>query len=284
MILFPQDSFRCLITNYHVISEELEDNYIELELYNKKVVKLLLDKNTRIISFFKRPKDITVIQINDQDIDIIENVDFLNYDMNYLNGYDIYEKENVFALGFPKGKNMVEGPGKITNIFNNYEFWHNIPTDKGSSGSPILLNNNGYVIGVHKKGYKEYKINEGTFIGVIIDKMKDITKYRRILPKNKSQQLSILNNLYFMPRNKIKNINNNFYVNYKMDNKYFDDNVNDLNPKERDNIKSIDFFKDSKIQKDKIPDFYFNNYISKKENMLIFKIILLEKYIFRIII
>lgn len=252
MILFPQDSFRCLITNYHVISEELEDNYIELELYNKKVVKLLLDKNTRIISFFKRPKDITVIQINDQDIDIIENVDFLNYDMNYLNGYDIYEKENVFALGFPKGKNMVEGPGKITNIFNNYEFWHNIPTDKGSSGSPILLNNNGYVIGVHKKGYKEYKINEGTFIGVIIDKMKDITKYRRILPKNKSQQLSILNNLYFMPRNKIKNINNNFYVNYKMDNKYFDDNVNDLNPKERDNIKSIDFFKDSKIQKVKI--------------------------------
>ena len=92
ILLFPQDSFRCLITNYHVISEELEDKYIELELCNKKVVKLLLDKNSRIISFFKRPKDITVIQINDQDIDIIENVDFLNYDMNYLNGYDIYEK------------------------------------------------------------------------------------------------------------------------------------------------------------------------------------------------
>ena len=62
MILFPYDPFRCLVTNYHVVSEELKD--IELELHNKKVIKLSLDKNARFTTFFKSPIDITIIEIN----------------------------------------------------------------------------------------------------------------------------------------------------------------------------------------------------------------------------
>ena len=44
---------------------------------------------------------------------------------------------------------------KILNIMDDYEFKHNIPTDSGSSGCPIILLNNNInlcqVIGIHKE-------------------------------------------------------------------------------------------------------------------------------------
>ena len=69
----------------------------------------------------------------------------------------------------------------IINIFE-YEFDHNIATDKGSSGCPIILLNNNInmiqVIGIHKEGDKKNKINGGTFIGEIFnnDLNKDLKK------------------------------------------------------------------------------------------------------------
>ena len=55
-----------------------------------------------------------------------------------------------------------------------YEFDHNIATDKGSSGCPIILLNNNInliqVIGIHKEGDKINKINGGTFLGEIFNK------------------------------------------------------------------------------------------------------------------
>ena len=54
------------------------------------------------------------------------------------------------------------------------EFDHNISTDKGSSGCPIILLNNNInliqVIGIHKEGDKKHNINGGTFIGEIFNK------------------------------------------------------------------------------------------------------------------
>ena len=56
-------------------------------------------------------------------------------------------------------------------FFNQFssEFQHDISTDVGSSGSPVILLSNSKVIGIHKKGSK--KFNLGTFIGVIIDEL-----------------------------------------------------------------------------------------------------------------
>ena len=44
---------RYLITNNHLISEKLKDKYIQLEIHNKKIIKLFLSMNVRISNFLK---------------------------------------------------------------------------------------------------------------------------------------------------------------------------------------------------------------------------------------
>ena len=62
--------------------------------------------------------------------------------------------------------------GKITNICENYEFFHSLGTKAGSSGSPIcLIDKNNYVIGIHRGKTEDLSNNVGTFIGIIIDKI-----------------------------------------------------------------------------------------------------------------
>ena len=87
-----------------------------------------------------------------------------------MNGYEIYKNIDVFSIQHPFGKGASVSNGTIINI-KNFEFEHNISTDSGSSGSPIIILNNNVnliqVIGIHKNGDKNKKINGGTFIGEI---------------------------------------------------------------------------------------------------------------------
>ena len=153
-----------LITNYHVINENIKN--VEIELSNKQLIKL--DLNNRIIKYIKQPKDITIIQINSNEIN---NIQYLNYDLNYITGYNQYLNMKIISLGYPKSFNLAAGSGIITEI-NKYEFYHNIPTEDGSSGSPIILPETKKVIGIHKQGDKEKKLNIGTFIGEIFNEIK----------------------------------------------------------------------------------------------------------------
>ena len=89
--------------------------------------------------YFEDPLDVTVIQIKNDDLEIINNVDFLACDMNYLYGYNEYMNKDIFALGYPFGDKIVSGTGNIVNIIDNNNFKHNIATNTGSSGSPIIL-------------------------------------------------------------------------------------------------------------------------------------------------
>ena len=57
----------------------------------------------------------------------------------------------ILMQQYPKNK-IEHGSGKILDILNNYEFTHNIDTENGSSGSPIILHNSLKVIGIHKQG------------------------------------------------------------------------------------------------------------------------------------
>ena len=78
-----------------------------------------------------------------------------------------------FSIEHPYGKGAACASGIITDIYE-YEFDHNISTDKGSSGCPIILLNKNInliqVIGIHKAGDKKHNINGGTFIGEIFNK------------------------------------------------------------------------------------------------------------------
>jgi len=172
--LKASDSLKYLITNYHVLNPDNINENIELEIWNNK--KMKLEINNRIIKYFKMPKDITIVEIKEYD-DIYKDIEFLVYDKNYIdNGYNIYKNVDIFSIEHPLGKDAVCASGTIIDI-NNYEFDHNISTDKGSSGSPIILLNNNMniiqVIGIHKNSDPKHKINGGTFIGEIFNEIND---------------------------------------------------------------------------------------------------------------
>ena len=172
------DSKRYLITNYHVIDLDSLNEKIEIEIWNKR--KFILNPNNFNIKYLKEPKDIMSLEIKDLYDDFLD-VEFLNYDKNYEDGYLIYKDADVFTIEHPLGKNASCSSGKIIDI-NEYEFDHNISTEPGSSGCPILLLNDNInlikVIGIHKNGDKKNKINGGTFIGEIINEIKsDSNKY-----------------------------------------------------------------------------------------------------------
>ena len=175
------DLLKYLITNYHNINPTVINNHIEIEIWNKK--RILLNQNNRIIKYFERPKDITIIEKKKYD-EICNYIEFLDYDNNYIkNGYQIYKNIDVFSIEHPFGKEAVCASGAIVNIFNNFEFNHNISTDSGASGSPIILINNNpnliQVIGIHKNREEKLKLNGGTFIGEIFNEINtdDNTKY-----------------------------------------------------------------------------------------------------------
>ena len=160
------NSLKYLITNYHIIDKDTIK--IEIEIWNKKQIELNL--RDYFIKYFDRPKDITVIYINDL-FELNKDIDFLDYDLNYIKGYLIYNGLDIFSLEHPFGKNAVCASGIIKEICD-YEFYHNISTDNGSSGCPIILLNNNInslqVIGIHKCADYNKQLNCGTFIGEII--------------------------------------------------------------------------------------------------------------------
>ena len=93
----------------------------------------------------------------------------------------MYSESDFYLAGYPsvddiykeyKGERHVSS-GKIKRVFNNFEFEHTLDTRPGSSGSPICLINNRYVIGIHKAGDKNTFINQGTFLGEIIDSLEN---------------------------------------------------------------------------------------------------------------
>ena len=110
-----------------------------------------------------------MIEIKSDD-KIYNDIKFLYYDLNYKFGYEAYKNESVFSIQYPLGEESACASGQIINI-HNYEFDHNISTNNGSSGCPIILLNSNInlirVIGIHKKANYIKNLNSGTFIGEI---------------------------------------------------------------------------------------------------------------------
>ena len=98
------------------------------------------------------------------------------------NRFNIYLDNTCYLAGYPYNYDeKCFSYGKITRISNhsNYRFYHVADTEAGSSGSPVI-NDRGYVIGIHTSGIEALKQNKGTFIGRILDKLKkDNIKFNR---------------------------------------------------------------------------------------------------------
>lgn len=156
------NSFKYLLTNYHIISKIIKN--IEIEIWDKTIIKFNL--NNRYIIYLPKPKDIFIIRIDPNEI---RNIQYLFIDLNYLRGYHFYKNNEVFTASYPKGKKLATGSGIIKGIIKNrIEFYHNIPTEMGSSGSPIILFNTLAIIGIHKEADIDNKLNIDTFIGEVI--------------------------------------------------------------------------------------------------------------------
>ena len=84
-----------LITNHHVISQKKINWDIELEIYNHEIMKL--NFNNRDIKYFPGVKDITMVEIKNYD-SIYNDIEFLDYDLNYKRGYETYEDAVIITI------------------------------------------------------------------------------------------------------------------------------------------------------------------------------------------
>ena len=182
---------KVLITNFHVISERVinEQKEINLILENDKEKRIKLDKNKRLIKCFNKPIDAVIIEILDSD-SLKDDVLFLFYDLNIFNGYEQYKGEDIIILQHPLGKDIHCGIGKIID-YNNFQFHHSADTDFGSSGSPIILYKNFFVVGIHKGADRKSKYNIGTFFHIIIDQIKNIDTIQNNTPFNSKLETDI---------------------------------------------------------------------------------------------
>ena len=272
------DSKKFLMTCYHVINPNLENNKIELEIYDKKVMQLKF-KN-RFTKYMDRPEDIAMIEIKESD-EIYNEVEYLNYDKNFIDsGYLIYKEADIFSVEHPGGDDASCASGKIIDIYNN-EFEHDIGTENGSSGCPILLLNNNInlirVIGIHKQGIntKNRKINYGTFIGEILNKELN-KKLNNNLNKELNEKINDNKNNYIIAEIDIKDkdINKNIriinsYEEYLRNGKDKDKILKDTKFNNEEEIKNSEI----KINEEIIKFNYFYKFKSKGKYII--------KYIFK---
>ena len=158
---------KALFTNYHVINN-INDNVI-IEYLNKEY-KLTL--NRRI--YKNENLDYICIEILDEDVYNnyfkIDNTIFLKKEI--LNGIE------VFILQYPNNGQLKFNKGRILNI-NNNEIKHSVPTDHGSSGSPLIKRNQlNLIIGMHHQHDLEH-YNYAIPFDIIINDIKN-----QILNKN----------------------------------------------------------------------------------------------------
>ena len=174
-----------LITCNHIITNNLINSKNEILIYfgkqrNEKKKNIVLDKNVRYIKSFKDPIDLTLIEIIAED-EIPENK-FLNPDLNYKNGFNLYNDNFFYLAGYPNNGSLIYerciSSGKIIGI-GKYEFKHTLDTRSGSSGSPICTRDTINVIGIHKKGDEYKNINFGIFLGLVIEEKEFIKEKKK---------------------------------------------------------------------------------------------------------
>ena len=181
-----------LITASHVIDDDYINDAQKFEIFfnfekgsssknketiNEKATVKVKRKERKIICLKKQ--DITAIEIIDTD-EFKNKIKCLFCDLNYIDGNNTqYINQDIFILQHPRGEVAHVAAGKIIELDkkDDYKFMHTASTDGGSSGSPIILYNNERVVGVHKGALQinnEEIVNLGTFIGVIIDEIKEL--------------------------------------------------------------------------------------------------------------
>ena len=170
-----------LVTANHVIPKKL----VEI----KKKIKIIPDIGNLEEEITLNSNERKIICLEDKDVSAVEiiekdkkknKVKFLNYDTSCNNlTYGNYLGVDTFILHHPNGEDLECNSGRIFRIKDPkiFEFVHTLDTQKGSSGSPILLfpkvDKEPNVIGIHTSFVEGKSNNIGTFIDVLIDDVKN---------------------------------------------------------------------------------------------------------------
>ena len=172
-------NFYCLMTNAHVVNEDMIKNKEKIKIkydIEEKELNLELNEEERIIinCYEGFGYDISIIEIIPKD-EIKDKTYFL--EPNTADCDDFIEKE-IQIIQFPDGKRLSLSKAKITGKLKTYDymFFHEASTEKGSSGSPIVLKNDDRVLGIHKGAIEGKEKNIGIFIKTIIESLKEYKK------------------------------------------------------------------------------------------------------------
>ena len=119
---------------------------------------------------------------------------------------------NIYIPQYAEGKELKNAKGIIKEI-NKYEFTHLASTLRGSSGSPIFLENSIRVIGIHKEGNTVKLENYGDFIYPAINRIKEDIRKKRDKGKYINGKYIWEDNKYYIGEFK-KNIPNGKGIKY----------------------------------------------------------------------
>ena len=159
-----------LITNYHIINDNILENEKQMNIYINGYCKLInIDKNRKIYSSKNDEYDIMIIKLEEED----GIKDYLKIDQNIFadNWENIYKKEMIHVLHCPSSEAMISTSDLGIEKRNEYTILHKCNTEKGSSGGPIINGMNNQVLGIHKGSFtqKNDEINTNTSgIGILL--------------------------------------------------------------------------------------------------------------------
>lgn len=259
-------NYNFFLTCHHSIEEKnvnLKKNinifYGKSKNETKKTIELNKDKR-----FIKCFKELDVILIEILKNDNINEEKYLFPDLNYKNDLSHYIDIPIYTAGYPNvniyNKERHISSGKIEKIENGI-IYHNCDTRKGSSGSP-LIDIYKLVIGIHYGGDK--KINYGTFIGRIIDKLN---------LEEKEERIKILNINQNKEKNYSKIINDKHKkIDFKINENKKNEKLNIINETQKNslqnsNIKSNNSNKSFIKEKDPNKSQDFGNFLSNISGM-----------------
>ena len=161
-ILYKDNLIPVLITNNHIINDKFLEKEKIIKVYiNKKSILININKDSKIYSSISGEFDITIIRVDEDDIN-----EFLVIDENIFKDKSelTYKNENIFILHYQYGKEAKVSNGNGIEIISEYNIKHKCNTNFCSSGAPILSDVTEQVIGIHKGMDSGKEYNLGSFL------------------------------------------------------------------------------------------------------------------------
>ncbi|MEZ2341485.1 serine protease [Microcoleus sp.] len=195
-LVTPELAFTC----WHVIEARSyrEDWISESDLQAQLANTLLFFDNIlpgqgteygfNFLEYYNRDLDYALLRLKDEDSSL-ESRGFLKLETNQNAPLTVQTK--LFVIQHPKGEPKQGSSGYFVKIAPRTNcILYNAPTDKGTSGSPLLKTNNWQVIALHNGENKNEDLREATLISDILSDVKQnrLQLYEEIMKAQKSHK------------------------------------------------------------------------------------------------